>query len=297
MFPFRFWDNALWKEAARAGLRQISRMVNQGNIAGASALAKTPGVLKPSAAGSQIQHLGRGNEGMATMVAHPEHGVAVRKLYDPRGVSTPEMIARKEEAGRAMGNNPNFAQFYGSAQTPHGGGTMHFSEFVPSSSARQKDGWSKSTAQTAQRANQSLGAAGYEGHDIRPGNMIQTPTGQQKVVDYIPGRSGEMQSNPATPNVIGVTPKGSSLFQNQPHQTTTKGMLGGMLGGKAMGVRRNVGIQRPPNPAAGTAPLSPPDASPTAVGRPSPAFTPKPTPSSSAATTPIKAPKPLKPIG
>jgi hypothetical protein len=59
-------------------------MVQQGNVAGASALAKAPGVLKPSVAGSQIRQLGRGSEGMATLVAHPQHGVAVRKMYDPR---------------------------------------------------------------------------------------------------------------------------------------------------------------------------------------------------------------------
>lgn len=237
MFPDGFWASPIWKEAARAGLRQISKMVSQGNLAGASSLATTPGVLKPSAAGSQIRHLGRGNEGLATMVAHPEHGVAVRKLYDPRGITSPSMIARKEEVGRALGNNQDFATFRGSAQTPHGQGTMHFSEFVPQAKgAVENQGWTPQSLATSQRAHKALGELGYEGHDIRPGNMVQDArTGQSKMIDYMPGRPGEMSSSPLSPEKIEVSPAGHGLFNEQSRMgtSTTGGMLGRMLGGKS----------------------------------------------------------------
>lgn len=288
VFPYGFWDNPLWKEAARAGLRQISKMVGQGNLSGASRLATTPGVLKPSAAGSQLQQLGRGSEGMATMVAHPEHGVAVRKLYDPKGISTPEMIQRKEQAGRALGDNPNFSKFLGSAPTPHGGGTMHFSEYVPQASGAAAP---SSIGQATRQAKQSLQGVGFEGHDIRGGNMIQDArTGQHKAIDYIPAKPGEMESNAATPNQISVSPQGSQLFNNPGNQTTNKGLLGGMLGGnKPMGVRRNVNVsstrtqvaQGTPSPlanrGAGAGATTPLDGPTPAVGG---------TPS--AATTPLK---------
>ncbi len=244
MFPYNFWDNSLWKQAARAGLRQISKLVSEGNISNASRLATTPGVLKPSAAGSQIKHLGRGNEGLATMVAHPEHGVAVRKLYDPRGITSPSMISRKEEVGKAIGNDPNFAQFLGSAKTPHGQGNMHFSEYVPQAKGTtQNHEWTPSTLSTAQGANKTLSGLGYEGHDIRPGNMVQhAGTGKNKLIDYIPGRTGEMSSSPLTPEQINVSPEGSHLF-NDPSRTgpsTTGGMLGRMLGGKNQAPISNV---------------------------------------------------------
>lgn len=190
------------------------------------------------------------------MVAHPEHGVAVRKLYDPRGVSTPAMIQRKEEAGRALGDNPHFAKFLGSAPTPHGGGQMHFNEFVPQTAqpkpsaipsraamdARMRN--NSGVTQTGKGARAGLQQAGYEGHDIRGGNMVQDArTGNHKVIDYIPARAGEMTSSLAKPNQMTLTPQGAHLINGNTATSTQKGMLGGMLGGtKPMGQRRNVGV-------------------------------------------------------
>jgi hypothetical protein len=230
VFPYAAWKSETWKTAARAGLRHIGRMVQQGNVAGASALAKTPGVLKPSVAGSQIRQLGRGSEGMATLVAHPQHGVAVRKMYDPRGISSPAMIARKEEAGRAVAGNENFARFLGSAPTPHQGGTMHFNEYVPSSRAPVATK-AQSVTNTGQQAQQALQHAGYEGHDIHSGNMVYDQgTGRHKVVDFLPGREGEF-AGLSPDNRLQVTPQGSHLFGDSPNPSTGRGMLGHMLGG------------------------------------------------------------------
>jgi len=188
-------------------------MVQQGNLAGASSLAKAPGVLKPSAAGSQIRHLGAGSEGLATLVAHPEHGVAVRKLYDPKGLATPEMIQRKEQAGRAVGANPNVAQFYGSAQTPQGG-TMHFSEFVSPQGPHAQPGVARpgtgplapaqaqaqaARAAAVEKARQGTVKAvagsgqGFSGAmDVRDSNMVwDGQSGRFKTIDYVPARRGE----------------------------------------------------------------------------------------------------------
>lgn len=246
MFPDGFWVNQLWKEAARAGLRQISRMVGEGNLAGASRLAKTPGVLKPSLAGSQIQHLGRGGEGVATMVAHPEHGVAVRKLYDPRGISGQEMIARKEQAGRALGNNPTFAKFLGSAQTPQGG-QMHFNEYIKPGQAPTGQAGIQSVRHAQTQAQKGLTEAGFAGgKDIRKGNMIyDEAAGQHRVIDYLPANKGEFMRMPAgRENQIATTPGTSSPFNPNynPQGGDTGGMLGRLLGGKnpAGGLRENV---------------------------------------------------------
>ncbi len=278
MFPTGFWESALWKEAARAGLRQISKMVSQGNIAGASRLATTPGVLKPSAAGSQIKHLGQGSEGLATMVAHPEHGVAVRKLYDPRGISGPEMIARKEQAGRALGDNPNFAKFYGSAQTPHGNATMHFNEFVPSGQAPTGQAGAQSIRHTQVQAQRGLNQAGFAGKDIRSGNMIyDARTGNHKVIDYIPGQKGEFMRMPQQmSNVIAQTPGSTSSPWNANFQPNNQGTQGGMLS-RLLGGRSQMGMrQTTPGPVSGTAQTAIAPAGPSARTSPLQPSTPKP---------------------
>jgi hypothetical protein len=203
------------------------------------------------------------------MVAHPEHGVAVRKLYDPRGISSPSMIARKEEVGRALGNNPDFAAFKGSTPTPGRQSTMHFSEFVPQAKGTtSSDDWTPQSFATSQRANKALKGIGYEGHDIRPGNMIQdSRTGQNKLVDYIPARTGEMSSSPASPEKIEISPAGGHLF-NDPSRTgpdTTGGMLGRLLGNKTrpspnLANEMSFAKTRVSNPGLGVAP--------TAIGTP-----------------------------
>lgn len=248
MFPHGFWTSPIWKEAARAGLRQISKMVGQGNLAGASQLAKIPGVLKPSSAGSQIQHLGRGGEGLATMVAHPDHGVAVRKLYDPRGISGQDMIARKEQAGRALGDNPNFAKFLGSSQTPQGG-QMHFNEYISPGQAPTGQAGAQSVRHTQVQAQKGLTNAGFAGgKDIRKGNMIyDANAGQHRVIDYIPAQQGEFQRMPKSmENRLAVSPDSKSPFNpaySPQTSSSTGGMLGRLLGGRSQsgGIRESAG--------------------------------------------------------
>lgn len=293
-------------------------MVSGGDLAGASRLATTPGVLKPTAAGSQIKQLGRGSEGIASLVAHPEHGVAVRKLYDPRGISSPSMLKQKEEAGRAVGDNPHFAKFLGSAPTPHGSGTMHFNEYVPQakqqasivpSAAEQTRAQQirESATQTARGARSALRGVGFEGHDIRKGNMaLDQRTGQHKVIDYLPARPGQMETpNINKPHQVNVTPQGVHLVNDSLNKSTTKGMLGGMLGGnKPMGVRRYINASLDGNNSnavglgAGVSPFSP-TRSPSSAAVTSIAKPPKPqppSPTAEATTNLIRKPKPVPAI-
>lgn len=294
MFPFGFWDSELWKYAARAGLRQISRLVNSGDLGAASRLATTPGVLKPSAAGSQIRTLGSGAEGVASLVAHPQHGVAVRKLYNPMGLSTPQMIQRKEMVGQAVGANLNIAQFYGSTPTPHGEGTMHFSEYVdPRGPHAAPTGQAQQAAVDATRKGAIKGIAGtrmgYSGaQDLRKDNMVWSGNeGRYKAVDYLPERRGEfaqlspdktqlrdMRAHESVPvpnkggdprRFISSTSQGSSTLLNSNPAVADKGELESrFLGGKNTPITLNVGDMKSiggtssvPAPGAATAVATP----------------------------------------
>lgn len=198
-------------------------------MAAANALAKTPGVLKPAvagtatAAGSAIRDLGKGSEGLATLVAHPEHGVAVRKLYDPKGISGRELIQRKVQAGTGIGqNNKYVAGYKGQATAPHGA-PMHFSEYVSpkgpiappvAGSSAEADAIRKSTIRTHQ-ANIRAGFSGGA-QDVRKANMQwDGNTGTFKTVDYVPAHRGEFEKvlrhrsyDPAT----GIGTYGSKLY-------------------------------------------------------------------------------------
>lgn len=160
------------KTAARAGVRVMKQRLGAGDVAGASRLATTPGVLKPTAAGSQLRHIGGGMEGVSTLVAHPEHGISVRKTYDPQGVSGPEMVANKATVGRALQGNPDVAQFKGEAGTHTG--PSHFYEYV-----RPTPGQAADPGLTARV--RSLRPAGMRLHDVHSNNVIGN-----KVVDYLP---------------------------------------------------------------------------------------------------------------
>jgi len=127
------------------------------------------------------------------------------------------MIARKEQAGKAIGKNPHVAQFQGSAKAP-GGSPMHFSEYVPgmplrgsASGIKGQEGHQeiRNAAAGAQKAFRSAGFSGAK--DVRMGNMIKTPEGKVKVIDYLPTQRGEFLTNQAsramTGNRSAIVPK------------------------------------------------------------------------------------------
>lgn len=174
--------SALTKFAATRGLKEIRRSVAAGDIGRANRLATTPGVLSPSnVGGSQIRHLGGGAEGLATLVAHPQHGISVRKTFDPNAPGySPELIARMG----SRGNVPGMAAHYGAAPTLHGT-PMHFNEYVQGREATRN--MSPEQAQSYMRSLRSvkknLRGQGYAAADLRPGNAMITPTGETKFID------------------------------------------------------------------------------------------------------------------
>ncbi len=181
----------LEKISARRGLKEIRKMVGSGHADQAAALARKPGVLKPTPHGHQVRDIGKGSEGLATLTAGPEHGLAVRKTYDPKGIASPELIARKEQAGKALKNNPHVAQFHGSTQGT-GGTTAHTMEYVQGKEPTVSP--QSHVAMNAARKGLAKGMrqAGFAGAaDVRPANMIQTPQGHVKAVDYLPSQKGE----------------------------------------------------------------------------------------------------------
>jgi hypothetical protein len=191
----------LEKIAARRGLREIRRLVGSGKMEQAEALARRPGVLKPTLLGHQVRDLGAGAEGVATLTAGgTAHGggLGVQKIYNPSGLASSELIARKEQAGRALQSNPHVAQFRGSQQGV-GGTTAHAMEFVHGREPEVEPEISPQTYAQIRAARKGIAKgmrqAGFAGAvDVRPGNMIQTPSGQIKVIDYMPVYGREFAS-------------------------------------------------------------------------------------------------------
>jgi len=178
------------KLGARAALKQIRRLVDKGNIAAASRIAKTPGVVKPTFAGSQMRILGRGNEGVATLRAHPDLGVVVGKTYDPKArLYSKEMIRRKDEIG-AM-NLPHIAKQYGNALPGRKGTFTSMHEYVPSGSPVDPF------------ASQGLRAGKYNLSDLHSDNIRNVGSGRVKVIDYQPALSKEMI--PGSPELTKLT--------------------------------------------------------------------------------------------
>lgn len=202
------------KHAARRGLEIIRNLVRSGapeKLTKANTLAKTPGVLKPSIAGSQLRDLGQGSEGVATLVAHPEHGISVRKLYDPQGVASPEMIQRKHLAGVQLGKEPSIAHHYAESATPRGGGKIHHNEFVPDGGKISLD---QADAVEQQASSAIVKKTPFDMPlDIRQGNMVMDArTNKPRVVDFMPMREGEIAIGSPGHNAITPTPQARGLF-------------------------------------------------------------------------------------
>lgn len=215
---------ALEKFAARRGLLEIRNAISQGNMGRANQLATTPGVLKPAAInpmGSQLRHLGAGGEGAAALVAHPEYGVSVRKMFSPSGRTfSPDMIQRKEQ----LNGLPGTAGIVATAQT--GRGTpVHFNEYVPGQTVTpqllQQNPAAASAYQSALlQSHRSARAQGFHLQDTRMDNAVLTPQGQVKLIDYMPFRGNELAANGLSRHLrksdgahtIATTDEGRALF-------------------------------------------------------------------------------------
>lgn len=213
--------DALEKFAARRGMREIMQAVRGGNLGRANQLATTPGVLKPSWGGSQIRDLGGGGEGLATLVAHPQHGVAVRKMFDPTGPAySPAIIQRKEQ----LGNLPGTAKLLGAVNSPQGS-RVHFNEYVAGKSFDKQQlqanpDLARQYMQSLRQAKSGGRQAGYNIQDLRPMNAVQQANGQVKFIDMMPFRNNEVYSNAVArkvrqthgSNIIPARDSGMSLL-------------------------------------------------------------------------------------
>jgi hypothetical protein len=226
-----FFDE-LNKIAARAGVKVIKKLISAGNVERASELAATKGVLKPTPYGHQLGILGRGSEGSAALVAHPDAGIMTRKLYDPHGVSGTEVVRRKAEIGAKV-QSPQMANYYGSAQAPSGA-QMHFSEYVhsgagpsfaPGSQAEQQ-----AVAHTKKQTERAVAGAGYGARDVRKANMVwDQGTQQYKTVDYIPTAKGEYVRGGASTPANRIYTSETSQTANPNYRTATERPITGQL--------------------------------------------------------------------
>lgn len=101
------------KLSARAGVRQLRALVEQGDNEGFQRLVEmldNAGALKRTGPGTQIKHLGAGKEGLATLVVGakdaPVGKPSVRKLYDTNSpfYSKDDMAARMQVQRKEKGN-------------------------------------------------------------------------------------------------------------------------------------------------------------------------------------------------
>jgi hypothetical protein len=201
---------AIEKYAARRSMKEIRDAFRAGNLGRANMIAKAPGALKPGAMGHEIKDLGAGGEGLASVVAHPEHGVAVRKLYNPNaGIYSPEIIKRKEE----LGSIPGMAKFLGAAETPFAHTPVHYNEYVPGTEIEQRmyprrpfDRLHRYKApenvdfdpeymKSLLAANRGAREKGFVPRDLRPANAVRGWDRKVKFIDVLPMKPDEPERN------------------------------------------------------------------------------------------------------
>lgn len=203
-----FWTE-MEKISAPRALKEIRKLIQAGDTAGAAAMAKRfteKGALKVTGPGSQLKHLGSGIEAQATLVAGAKDApgqIAVRKAYDPGGSAfSKSFLADKVNAGRKLsrGRNadPRFAQLY-SKQLGKGqsGGRYTMHEYVRGQkpSAAQMGAYQAKFEQMSQH--------GLKGHTLMDfqknrGNVLMTANGP-KVIDYNPYRDKNIQNFQESP--------------------------------------------------------------------------------------------------
>lgn len=264
---------AMDKYAARRALKEIRSAVGAGDMARANRIATTPGALSEGAGrfGSQIKDLvsakNIGGEGLPTLVAHPQHGVAVRKLYDPAGGAfSAEMVKRKEQ----LANMPGAAKLLGTGVSQQGT-PMHFNEFVQgrevTRAMRAADPkLDQAYGVSLRAAKRYAGQQGFKLRDMREANAIATPEGKVKFVDNLPYKPSEVESlsNPLVrqirakhPNMVITTDAANGLrqpipgYQGAPAKQNLAGFKQRMLGQPAAPVAPQMSTVAPqPQPPA-----------------------------------------------
>jgi len=210
---FHAFSDELQKIAATRAIIEARKSMTSGDNARAERMARA-GVRhrKTNPIGYKIMPLGAGGEGSATAVAVPrsKRPIQTRFAFDPQGISSGEMIARKAEVGKKL-NDPSIAKFLGEHKTPRGGGTVHMSEYVPGPNAYHAA--PADFEKTRAAATKAIQATGYNNPaDLRPANAIKDArTGKAKFVDFMPAQANEVSFAQGS-NKITVSPNGEKLI-------------------------------------------------------------------------------------
>ena len=199
------------KVALRRGAEIARDRALAGDTAGAERLINTPGVLKDTAIEHQLQPLGAGMEGGATLTAARGKGLAVDKLIDPQGIMAPEAYSdgspakpgqvapaamRGEWLREELKGHPDIAEFRGAETTP-GGLRSQKSEYVPGketptdpfaappggeTAVQDKQ---KATKDLIGRVTSDADRAGARVIDFNKSNIKETAAGKPKAIDFM----------------------------------------------------------------------------------------------------------------
>lgn len=190
-----YWQE-LEKIAATRQVKMLRQLFASGQTGAAEDLAKnlhSAGVLKVTGPGTQLKHLGRGAEGVATTVigssVAPTRRV-VRKTFDTQGpLYSKQLLAEKMHAGRALRDSPDVATLLSKRLGKGGkGGRYLMYEMAEGSKPMPADipknlkgivskGVSKRTL---------MDVIGNEGNFVTSG-------GRGKILDYLPARTSTVR--------------------------------------------------------------------------------------------------------
>lgn len=209
--------SSLVKEAATRQVKEMRKLVEQGNVEGAQRLAgrlQEGGVLKRTAMGTPLKQLGAGREGIADLVVGAKdapvgHEIAVRKSYDPKAsMYNPVLPNRKVQMGQELANDPAYAQMFTKGNARAAGNVpYHMGEYVPGKAIGQTPGYHNAAAglrPAVERGHQA--AAKVLGQPAQMNDVIQggmrvhgdnvrvTPGGQQKIIDHMPFTRDELRA-------------------------------------------------------------------------------------------------------
>jgi hypothetical protein len=163
------------------------------------------------------------------MVAHPEHGVAVRKLFDPAGGAfSPEIVRRKEQ----LANLPGMAKVLGTTTGPQGT-PIHFNEPIPGRELGNND--VNAFISARDKLRQEGANRGFHLADLRPQNAMVQPSGEVTFIDHMPLKPHEVRPDHASlpSNVVPVSADhGPTLFGDmlKARQTTPKHLMSPHMG-------------------------------------------------------------------
>lgn len=187
-----YWGE-LEKLAAPRHIKMLRALLKKGKTTEARAFAQrlqAKGVLKQTGVGSQLRHLGKGSEGVATLTVGAKAApgkLSVRKAFDPKLMPKGEALRSKWRAMRELKGDPRIAKVYSKRLRSKGGTPYYHAEYVTGKtpaalSPEMKRLGTKKLTDAGQTATTGRGLHVY---DVRRANVIQRPTGEQVAVDVL----------------------------------------------------------------------------------------------------------------